>query len=301
MISLMLWGVGLILFISVLFLLSDSHKTDRALKRLFEKIPNNKEKIIPVFKSKQFNRFFEVIEQLDEKTKRVNILIAILLPASLLSMFGMSLQTLGWIVLTYIAVALLLFFSETHLKKRDHLEKVERFMPGLLMHMSSQCLITSDLYTVIEQAERRSIHPIKSYFSRILELLKKGRPVPEALELVNKEINCQPFNDLCLILMFYAKYGGDLERSLTVLRKHIESQRKVTETIAEKTSSIFVTGAIMQIILLVVVYNAWSALQDRVAEALQTSTGMMMVYAVIGLCVLFWVVIGLSIVWLRRL
>ena len=240
-------GIGLFL------VLYQDHRAHQARTTvLLEQLPKYRSQSLELFKVYHLHELKRVWIELDERSKRLFVLIGMLMSFLVQDYLGWTWLALGVWVLASAGVVGLLLLNQLYFKKREREENIRKMLPNLLMHMCCEVALTSDLLVVLKATHQQAAEPVKTYVGRIIELLHMGYTTEKAIELVNSEVDLPAFNDLCIILLLYAKYGGNLEQALHNFRLYIQGHIKVTQALRKKTSGIITTSIILHIILFIV-------------------------------------------------
>ncbi|MFD1198326.1 type II secretion system F family protein [Brucella gallinifaecis] len=134
--------------------------------------------------------------------------------------------------------------------------------------------------------------PIKSEFSRIVELRKLGATVPEAVESLTHRIDAIETRLFSTVVKIQNQSGGSISESLsnisTVIRNRIRMREKVNALAAEAKASAYIIGSLPFFIIAAIYFSS----PDYIILLFTTFTGNFVIY-----CSLAWMAIGIALMW----
>ena len=293
----MVVGVGLLAAAYVIYQHLERQKTDK----LMASVPQSQGKAANIFIERDLEKLQYFLADLDKDARKNAMMMVVLLTLSVYSKFGMSwVALLSWVAgMIFLAGAIVV--SQLYMKKTERLEKVQKMMPPLLMHMSCNALMTAEIERILEHAMTFASEPLTTYFQRMLDMMTMGETAQHAILQVNEEVDCPPFNDCCLVLLCYADYGGNLSESLLVLRERLAHQAKVSEVIQEKTKTALAIGIVLHFVTAALVIHGSVVFKDRYGKITASPEEHAVIFIGIGLVVVYWVISAVVMTVLRRL
>lgn len=178
-------------------------------------------------------------------------------------------------------------------RRAKRAEQFSRALEGALNIMAQSLRAGSSLAQAVIRAADQSDEPVRSELMRAANVIKMGTPV-EALSIVSKRVDSPDWELVVVAVEVLEQTGGDLAEVFDQIRDTIRQRRLAREAIRTQTTNNRMTGMLLSILPILVVFMVRIISPDYFAPMLSSPVGVMVFVGCFFL-------IGLGFLWVRNL
>jgi tight adherence protein B len=166
-------------------------------------------------------------------------------------------HSLLWSVITSLIVALMIFPLPRLILRFLRNRRIEKFdmqLEDALNSMSSSLKAGFSITQALEEIASQDIHPLSVEFRLLVQEIRLGVPVEQALDNMCRRLECDDFELVASAIITARQTGGELtkvlERVSELIRERLRINRKVRAMTAMGRMQAMIIGAVPYLLLL---------------------------------------------------